>query len=122
VAEATKEQLAAMRAIGKEWERGDKHRIYFNLDIPAIFGLKVSYYKTGNVSGASLNGGGISNAEGRRMLARLDGKVYFDFADGKYHASGLDNADAKVVFAALKEMVAAANGGTKGAETEGEEI
>lgn len=78
----TAEQMVAIG--GREWTKAGHHRVYVN-DIAGLLGLEVSYYRTGNISSASLDGeGGISNAEAGRLLGAVD-KVWFDAADGKLH-------------------------------------
>lgn len=70
--------------IGNEWEDFGKHRIYFN-DLESRLGLDVSYYKSGNVSGATQNGERISNSEAKRILGRLAGaKIFFDLKSGEF--------------------------------------
>lgn len=71
-------KMAKMLTIGNLWEKYGKHRVYFNQK--ALLGLcnvEISYYKTGNVSGCSVDGVWTSNADGRRWLASTDG-VYYD--------------------------------------------
>jgi hypothetical protein len=61
-----------------EWtSRTGQVRRYIN-NWPAIVGLDVGYYKTGNIQSASLNGERISNAEAGRLLSA---KVWIDAAD-----------------------------------------
>lgn len=52
-------------------------RIYFNAK---DLGLKVEYYKTGNVSDAFIDGKRISNCECRRILGS---KAYYDLTTDK---------------------------------------
>lgn len=52
---------------------------------PALIGLEVSHYNTGNISGARLDGEHISNAEAGRILAA---KVWLD-AEDAVHVDGL---------------------------------
>lgn len=78
--------IEILKQIGNEWQKGDKHRIYFN-DLDVFYGLDVSYYNTGNVCGATLNGERISNSEAKRILNRLlDCKIYFDVKDGQWYS------------------------------------
>lgn len=76
-----------VQAGGKIWEKGTMKRVYFGADVvlPKV-GFKVNYYGTGNVSGATLKGEAISNSEAKRIMAAMQfAKVYYDFADGKFH-------------------------------------
>jgi uncharacterized protein YjbI with pentapeptide repeats len=77
---ATLDQLLA--AGGSLWEKGDLRRIYFN-NLADLFGLKLSHYNTGNVSGAELDGMTISNTEGKRIASDLAAtKLWVDLATG----------------------------------------
>lgn len=79
------DKLEALKKIGSEWQKGDRHRIYFN-DLATLAGLDIDRYGTGNISGATLDGRTISNSEAKRIVSRLlDTKVWFDVADGKFH-------------------------------------
>lgn len=53
-----------------------KPRIYINPEsMGAIFGLELSFYKTGSISAAKLNGEKISNSKAYKLLQN---KIYFD--------------------------------------------
>ncbi|ABM39993.1 hypothetical protein [Polaromonas naphthalenivorans] len=80
----TTEQLVA--AGGNFWTNNARaQRFYFN-DLDSLFGLKCSYYKTGNVFSATLDGDVISNGLARRILSDVGTlKVYFDMADLSLH-------------------------------------
>ena len=66
---------AAVAIGGKPWTgRNGTERVYINPDAWApLVDLQVTYYKSGNVSGATLGGADISNAEAGRLL---DTQVY----------------------------------------------
>lgn len=69
---------------GSEWQKGDYHRIYFN-NLAEIYGLTCSFYNTGNVSSASLDGEKISNSGARRILSALgDAKLWYDVNSGRF--------------------------------------
>lgn len=59
---------------GKEWIKGDHHRVYFN-SADELIGLDVARYGTGNISSASLKGEPISNSKAK-LLANA--RVYYD--------------------------------------------
>ncbi|GAA4823973.1 hypothetical protein [Streptomyces ziwulingensis] len=98
---------------GRRWQKNGMDRVYLN-DFQTVPGLELDHYKTGNISGASLDGQGISNAEGGRLATAVD-KVYFDAADGKVHIKwgwgnprSLDRDEiATRVFGAVRTAVAA---------------
>ena len=69
---------------GKLWEKGTMRRVYFNAQ---AWGLEVNHYNTGNISSATINGQGISNAEGYRCQ---NVKIWYDLSDGKFHTKDAD--------------------------------
>ncbi|NNJ04134.1 helix-turn-helix domain-containing protein [Streptomyces sp. PKU-MA01144] len=76
--------VETMTAIGgRRWQRGNMDRVYLN-DYATVPGLELDHYNTGSISGAALDGSGISNAEGGRLATAVD-KVYFDATDGKVY-------------------------------------
>lgn len=83
---------------GKEWQKGDMHRVYFD-SLPEWYGLKLYYYNSGHVCGAELNGETISHAEGNRIFARLTGSVrfWYDVNDKIYHAAGMSREDFEII-------------------------
>lgn len=82
---------------GKEWQKGDMHRVYFD-GLMEWYGLKLYYYKSGHVCGAELNGETISHAEGNRIFARLQAKKFwYDVNDKQYHAQGLSTEDFEII-------------------------
>lgn len=85
------QQFEALKRIGNLWERGEMYRIYFN-GLDRWFGLEVTRYNSGNISSAKLDGETISNSAAKRIISNLyDAKVYWDYADGKFHGKNIDN-------------------------------
>lgn len=77
--------IETMTAIGgREWIRGDKHRVYLN-NWHDFAGLDIARYRSGNVSSAALAGRAIANNRVGGILSAID-KVYFDATDGQLHA------------------------------------
>lgn len=77
----TAEQIIAIG--GREWIKGDKHRVYLNQDIwTALIGLEVEHYKSGTISSASLDGERISNSQAYKILAAIDA-VWLDVTTGQ---------------------------------------
>lgn len=75
--------VETMTAIGgNRWTKAGKDRIY--LEWANFAELEISYYNTGNISGAAYQGEGISNSQAYKLLASIY-KVYFDVADGKLY-------------------------------------
>lgn len=76
--------VATMTAIGgRRWQKNGMDRVYLN-DFATVPGLELDHYKSGSISGASLDGDSVSNSEGGRLATAVD-KVYFDATDGKVH-------------------------------------
>jgi hypothetical protein len=75
---------------GNEWRKSETlHRVYLNTDTLAdLYGLDCSFYRTGNVSSASLRGSAISNSEARRILGSLPEKFWYDIPSGTFAFRG----------------------------------
>lgn len=69
----TEERISELTENGfKRWKKNGMDRMYINA---SALGLNCTYYKTGNISSATLNGADISNCEARRLKAA---KTYID--------------------------------------------
>lgn len=86
---------------GSEWKKDKFHRIYFN-ELHTWYGLECSFYKTGNISSASLNGAKISNSQANSILGRISGKLWLDLIDGRWHWLNLSDRDALVLIKAIE--------------------
>lgn len=76
-------------------------RIYFNA---TDLGMKVEYYRSGNVSSAEIDGKIISNCEARRVLGS---KAYFDLTDNTLHMdSTMERHFGSKITAAVAELIA----------------
>lgn len=75
---------------GRRWQKNGMDRVYIN-DWAQFAGLDASYYKTGNVCGATFKGRSIANGRVAGIVATID-KVWFDAADGQLHARYYDGA------------------------------
>lgn len=74
----TAQQILALG--GREWTgRNGQQRIYLN-NWYELAGLKVSWYKSGSISSATINGEPISNRKAGMLLAA---KVWFDVEAGE---------------------------------------
>lgn len=74
----TPEQM--INAGGSEWRSrdGSKYRVYFDVRAWApLIGLDVSYYNTGHISGATLDGEIVSNSRAGRIMQAV-GKVFWE--------------------------------------------
>ena len=95
----------AIKAIGgQDWEKYGKHRIYIN-DLPRWIGLECTYYNTGNISSATLDGERISNSQARRYMHTLDGKIWYDYADDQLHSRGIADDMAHEIFRAINKAI-----------------
>ena len=78
---------------GNEWSSPDGRirRIYFSEQaVWKLFGLHLSFYKTGNISAASLNDERISHSHGGRLRNKLAGKFYYDLNTQKFRYREMD--------------------------------
>ncbi len=85
----SEQQMATLMELGNVWQKNGHHRIYLN-DLPSLYGLKVSYYGTGNVRSATLDGEKISNAAATRLLGPLSGKMWYDVVTTQFATDGSD--------------------------------
>lgn len=93
---------------GREWTHPGtgETRVYFN-DLAERCGLSCSYYGTGNISGASINGERLSNNKAGKISHTLRwGKFWYSDADELYHGQGLGEWF-EIVLADVKAAVAA---------------
>lgn len=103
--------IEILKEMGNEWQKGDKHRIYFN-DLGAYYGIETERYNTGNICGATQDGERISNSEAKRILGRLlDCKVWYDLNDNQWYSQynkGDETAKAmcREIIARIKKFVA----------------
>jgi hypothetical protein len=102
VEQEDKPTLESLLAIGgKEWQSGDKHRVYFN-DLAKRYGLDLNFYGTGNISSASLDGEKISNSKAKKIDSYLRfAKLWYDFSDNEFHHKDLEPKD----FAFFVELI-----------------
>ena len=68
---------------GSRWQKNGLDRVYFN-NLPAWYGLDSTTYNSGNIASATVDGELVSNSQGRKLYAGLDGKVWFDVVTGQY--------------------------------------
>src|SRR5207245_2956789 len=80
--------------------RGGSPRYYIN-NWSDLAGYSFSYYKTGNLSGASVRGSGISN---RQAGIRTSRKVWIE--DGALHHNGVESDDLAAIETAIEAAVA----------------
>jgi|GEM_PF-2872116 len=88
--------------IGNRWQKNGMDRIYFN-DLATWFGLELSYYKTGNICSATLDGERISNNSARHYLSKLNGKIWFDLTTGRFESKNIDPEFAEVIIGRIRE-------------------
>lgn len=96
-----------MKSIGgREWIKGDYHRIYFNLDFMAdCINLDLDFYKTGNICSARLDGERISNCQAKRILTKLDGKFWYDVKTESFMIKEVDRDYAKQIEQAILDKI-----------------
>ena len=74
----------------KVWEKGDMERIYINSEnLKAVFGLEISFYKSGSIKKAFLNGEKLSNRQAGLLFKQ---NVYFDIKANQFVNAGGINA------------------------------
>lgn len=97
----TAEQI--IRIGGKEWRKGDRHRVYINRHVlQRLLGLEVKYYHTGNIRHAELRGQHISNSEARRIL---NSEIFWE--DGELHILSASHWHRQDIIDAINAAIAA---------------
>ena len=70
----------------KVWEKGDMERIYINHEqLKAVFGLDISFYKSGSIKKAFLNGEKLSNRQAGLIFKQ---NIYFDIKQNQFVNTG----------------------------------
>src|SRR5690606_27446548 len=112
----TAEQI--IRIGGKEWRKGDRHRVYINRHVlQRLLGLEIQYYHTGNIRHAELRGQHISNSEARRILGS---EIFWE--DGELHILTASHWHREDIIDAITAAIAATEpqqGGDTGGDTDG---
>jgi len=97
----TAEQI--IRIGGKEWRKGDRHRVYINRHVlQRLLSMEVRYYNTGNIRHAELRGQHISNSEARRILAS---EIFWE--DGELHIRSASHWHRQDIIDAINAAIAA---------------
>ncbi len=109
--EITTTTRKALESIGGSyWEAGTLHRVYFNQEILLpLIGLELTFYKTGNISSATLNGAYISNGKARKMVDAVRYcKFWYDLNADSVFAKGNTSDLSELVLETLSAKIAAA--------------
>lgn len=89
--------------LGNAWTHPSTGAIRYYINDPTIWGLDVDYYKSGNVSSATLDGERISNSKATELLGL---KVWIE--DGAVHVSGAISPKVPLTVDEIVERVVAA--------------
>lgn len=94
---------------GSLWTKGSHRRVYFNnLAELAYPTLELTFYGTGNISSASLDGERISNSAAYRLLNAVRySKVWWDSADAQFHGREISQHAFDAVVAGIKVAISA---------------
>lgn len=77
----TEKRIEALERLGfKRWQKGNYDRLYISA---RDLGLELTFYKTGNISHATLGGTEISNCMARKLR---DAKTYIDVNTGALYS------------------------------------
>jgi len=91
---------------GTEWIKDEHHRIYFNTDaIVKIINLELTFYNTGNISSARLDGEQISNSKANQLLQKINGKLWYDIYKEKWSKKDIDTDEAKKIKRAIEDKL-----------------
>ena len=97
-----------LKALGaKEWKTETHHRFYFN-DLRGLYGLKMTFYGTGNISSATLDGESISNCSAKKIATELDfGKIWFDANTNQFGSKEIGSAKVSAIIDEIETRAAA---------------
>lgn len=91
----------------KKWVGSDTRTRYYFSNLNDLYGLRLSYYNTGNIYAATLDGERISNSAARQINSELyAGKVWLD-ESGTMNFRGLDREMARAIGTELQRRVRA---------------
>ena len=77
-------------ANGSEWQGGEHSRVYLNCDdCYKLIGLEVSYYNSGSIKSATLNGDHLSNSKTFKLTVGFD--AYLDRKTGKIEGKHINH-------------------------------
>lgn len=89
---------------GRLWEKAGMRRIYMN-NLVELYGLQLTFYNTGNISSARLDGERISNSSARKICGMLAmGKFWYDLNTGRFESKGLSEVAVERITDRIKEV------------------
>ena len=94
--------LLAMGA--SRWTKYGKDRLYLRNCYKDLLKMKISYYNSGNISCASLNGEGISNSEANR-IKNMSYDCYIDLIKDEIVVDGKENSKVENFKALISEAI-----------------
>ena len=96
------ETLLAMGA--SRWTKYGRDRLYLRNCYKDLLKMKISYYNSGNISGASLDGEGISNSEANRIKDMAYG-CYIDLMKDEIVVDGKETSRVRNFKALISEAI-----------------
>ena len=95
---------AALAALGKEWAKEGKHRIYFE-PLQGWYGLLIERGPQGNVVAIRFRGQPASEVEASSYIRRFQSsKLYFDYVDGCFHGIELWREDFEFIVEQIRTL------------------
>lgn len=83
---------------GREWIKDSFHRIYFSKDVLIkILALELTFYNSGNISSASLNGKIIPITDAESFYNDLEGQFYFNVVTGAWNWKNMSDKTAHML-------------------------
>ena len=94
-----------LKKFGTLSEKASQQIIYF-YDLDKWAGLQCSYYNTGFICAAKLNGQKIDNIQARSFIESLsEAQLWYDIGSGKFKYKGLANDVAQTIIDAISNRV-----------------
>lgn len=94
--------LLAMGA--SRWTKYGRDRLYLRNCYQELLKMKISYYNSGNISSASLDGEGISNSEANR-IKNMAYDCYIDLMKDEIVVDGKENSRVENFKALISEAI-----------------
>lgn len=95
---------AALVALGKEWAKEGRRRIYFD-PLVGWYGLRIERGLQGNVVAIRFRGQPVSEIEAGNYIRRFQSsKLYFDYADSSFYGTGLWREDFEFIVEQIRTL------------------
>lgn len=101
----TDKKLETLLAMGaSRWTKYGRDRLYLRKCYKDLLKMKISYYNSGNISSASINGEGISNSEANK-IKNMAYDCYIDLLKDEIVVDGKETSRVRSFKALISEAI-----------------